>query len=641
SHAYGTPAYMAPEQCIDSRPGEAADWYSVGVMLYEALTGTVPFNGLEESIENVLYLKVTRDPPAPRALDPSLPADLDDLCVGLLQRDPRDRISELEVVRRLGVAVGHEHKRSDAPDARVPLFVGRKSELASLHEAYERSCAGEPTILLVSGESGVGKSELVRRFVPAVAGATVLVGRCYERESVPYKAWDGVVDHLSDVITDLGNEAAAALVPEHADLLLNAFPVLRRVEALVRAPVGEHQNLHPHERRARVFAALRNLLTRVVTRSPLVIVIDDLQWADQDSMDLLAAVTQPPHAPAMLLLATVRDNAEPEVASRVRARLDKLHNAKTLRLEPLPRADAERLARLLAGESPDLDAAAVAVEAGGHPMFIEELVRHIGKEAKLPNRIRLDQALTERIAQLSPSARRVVEVLAVAGRPVARDLGARALAMDVAEFVAHVEMLQAANIIRTDGTRRTDKVEPYHDRVRQAVLGHLGSAAKRNCHERLAVAFETSGGADPEALSIHWHGAGDDLKAARFATAAAKQAFDALAFDRAARLYKQAIELGPNDRDIVQIWGLLAESLVNSVPSCSSRRSRSGASTGYCRVTIPPTNGAWICRGRRWSACSTSTSSSASCITRAICGWRAGRRIRSRWRAECRWRRSI
>ena len=565
SHAYGTPAYMAPEQCLDSRPGEEADWYSVGVMLFEALTGDVPFNGLEEPVDRVLYLKITGDPPAPRSLNPSLPADLDELCVGLLQRNPRDRIPEIEILRRLGLAVGHEHKRVDAPDARVSQFVGRATELASLQNAYERARAGEPTILLVTGESGVGKSELVRRFVPPVrlAGATVLVGRCYERESVPYKAWDGVIDHLSDVITELGNEASSALVPKHADLLLNAFPVLRRVEAFVRAPVGEHQNLQPHERRARVFAALRSLIESVTARCPLVIVIDDLQWADQDSIDLLAAVTQPPSAPAMLLLATVRDSTA-EVASRVRARLEGLPNASTLQLEPLPKADAERLARLLVGESRDIDATAVAMEAGGHPMFIEELVRHIGKGAKFPNKVRLDQALGERIAQLSPSARQIVEVLAVAGGPVSRDLGARALTMDVAEFVGHVETLQDANIVRTDGTRRTDKVEPYHDRVRQAVLGSLGSTAKRACHERLAIAFETSGGADPEALSIHWHGAGDDTKAARFATLAARQAFNALAFDRAARLYQQAIDLGPEDPNIVETWGFLAESLVNA-----------------------------------------------------------------------------
>lgn len=566
SHAYGTPAYMAPEQCLDSRPGEEADWYSVGVMLYEALTGDVPFHGLEDPVERVLYLKVTSDPPAPRSLDPSLPSDLDELCIGLLQRNPRDRICEIEILRRLGVAAGHEHKRIDAPDARLPLFVGRANELASLQNAYDEIRAGESTILFVTGESGVGKSELVRRFVPSVrlAGATVLAGRCYERESVPYKAWDGVIDHLSDVITELGNDAASALVPKHADLLLSAFPVLRRVEALVRAPVGARQNLQPHERRARVFTALRDLLASVASRSPLVIVIDDLQWADQDSIDLMAAVTQPPSAPAMLLLATVRDSTDPQVASRVRARLEKLHSPRTLQLQALPRADAECLVQLLAGESRDIDATAVAAEAGGHPMFIEELVRHIGKGSRFPNNVRLDQALTERIAQLSSSARRVVEVLAVAGGPLSRDLGARALTMDVAEFVAHVETLQDAKFVRTDGTRRTDKVEPYHDRVRQAVLGNLGSTTKRACHERLAIAFETSGVADPEALSIHWHGAGDDMKAARFAAVAAEQAFDALAFDRAARLYQQAIDLRPDNPNVVRTWELLAESLVNA-----------------------------------------------------------------------------
>jgi hypothetical protein len=564
-HSYGTPAYMAPEQCSDSRLGPAADWYSVGVMLYEALTGVVPYNGLHERLDRVLQLKRTTDPPPPRRLIPELPRDLNDLCLGLMNRDPHERTSELEVLRRLGLEVGHEHKRAESARPRNGVFVGRKDELATLKKAYDDVRQGRSALVLVQGESGVGKSELLRRFVQPLGdqGAVVLVGRCYERESVPYKAWDGVVDHLSEHLAQLPKDVGATLVPRHTALLLNAFPVLRRVEPLVRAPVGQHHNLQPHEQRARVFEAFRELLGRVADRTPLVIVIDDLQWADHDSIELLSALMQPPGAPPVLMLASVRENAD----SAIRDRLARIPGALPLRLPALDAANAEKLVRLLADatdETTKLDVASIAAEAAGHPMFIEELVRHVRDGVELAPRLRLEDALSDRIHRLPEGTRRVVEALAVAGRPISRELGARALDMSVATFVAEVESLQLANLVRTDGTRRTDMIEPYHDRVREAVLAKLDSVNRRGLHEQLAVAFETSGQADAEALAIHWHGAGDLLKAARFAVAAGDEAFDALAFDRAARLYRRAVELWPESPDAISVWSRLGEALVNA-----------------------------------------------------------------------------
>jgi hypothetical protein len=562
-HRYATPAYMAPEQCFESRPGPEADWYSVGVMLYEALTGIVPFRALHERLERVLHLKQTSDPPPPQSLIPALPGDLAELCVGLLNRDPRERTAELEVLRRLGVEVGHEHKRAHASRPSSGIFVGRTDELTTLRRNYDEMRDGASVLTLVQGESGVGKSELLRRFVQPLSdeGAVVLVGRCYERESMPYKAWDGVIDHLSEHLAQLSGDQGARVVPRHTTLLLNAFPVLRRVEALVRAPVGQHHNLQPHEQRARVFEAFRELLGRVADRAPLVIVIDDLQWADQDSIDLLLALTQPPGAPSILILASVRDLAD----SAVRDKLTQIPGARSLKLSSLNVENATQLVQLLAGaETAAVDIETIAVEAGGHPMFIEEMVRHVRDGAQLSPSIRFEDALSDRIRRLPDGARRVVEALAVAGRPISRELGARTLGMQVAEFVSLIDSLQLANLVRTDGTRRSDMIEPYHDRVREAVLAKLEAPSRRSLHERLAVALETSGHADAEALAIHWDGAGDSIKAARFAVSAAKQAFNALAFDRAARLYRHAIGLWPDNPDVISVWSQLGESLINA-----------------------------------------------------------------------------
>jgi hypothetical protein len=146
--------------------GPAADWYAFGVMLFVSLTGTLPFAGLPPV---VIEAKRTRTAPAPHELDPDVPADLDELCQHLLRREPSAR----------------------------PAFVGRNAELAELAHAYRRTRDGERELIIVQGEPGVGKSTLVRRFLEshvALDGeAVILAGRCYEQESVPFKAFDTVI----------------------------------------------------------------------------------------------------------------------------------------------------------------------------------------------------------------------------------------------------------------------------------------------------------------------------------------------------------------------------------------------------------------------------------------------------------------
>src|SRR4029077_13619508 len=132
----------------------------------------------------------------------------------------------------------------------------------------------------------------------------LLAGRCYERESVPYKAVDGVIDALRRYLMRLESVDAAALLPRRASLLAQVFPVLSRVQAFAEAPPPSHRMVDPQEVRGNVFVAFRELLGRLADRHPLVLVIDDLQWADADSLALLSELMGASDAPALLLIAT-------------------------------------------------------------------------------------------------------------------------------------------------------------------------------------------------------------------------------------------------------------------------------------------------------------------------------------------------
>jgi eukaryotic-like serine/threonine-protein kinase len=175
---------------------------------------------------------------------------------------------------------------------------------------------GKPAAVIVEGAPGVGKSALVRRFLGLIEGeAAVLPGRCDEREWLPYKAVDAIVDGLSDLLARLSPEERAEVSPPDTALLGRIFPVLHTVwpspdEGPVSRVRPRTDDGAEAELRARAFAALRELLRRLAKLRPLVLAVDDLHWADADSMALLAEVMRPPGAPAMLFLATTRADAE-------------------------------------------------------------------------------------------------------------------------------------------------------------------------------------------------------------------------------------------------------------------------------------------------------------------------------------------
>jgi serine/threonine protein kinase len=183
----GTPSYMAPEQADPERqPGPAADWYGLGVMLYEALTGQRPFWG---SPGEVIEAKRRFEPVRPDELVRGLPEDLVELCVELLRREPAARPSGTDVLRRLGDSSA-ESQPEFHEDRDRAFLVGREPQLEMLQQAFRVLRRGQGGAVLVGGRSGMGKSLLVNQFMASLegSGALLVQGRCYERESVPYKA---------------------------------------------------------------------------------------------------------------------------------------------------------------------------------------------------------------------------------------------------------------------------------------------------------------------------------------------------------------------------------------------------------------------------------------------------------------------
>ncbi len=554
----GTVSYMAPEQAAGKDLTPSADWYSVGVMLYQALTGRLPFSGNKME---VLIAKQAGEPPPPSRVAENVPDDLDALCADLLRKRPEDRPDGDEVLRRLGSTPTGAARLG----SRARPFVGRTGQLGLLREAFGVLGQGKAVAAFVHGRSGVGKSACVQRFLDDLTDrgeAVVLSGRCYEQESVAYKALDTLVDALSRFLKRLGRLEADALMPRDVAALARVFPVLRRVEAVAEAPQRGTEIPDQQELRRRAFAALREMLARIGDRRPLVLAIDDLQWGDLDSVALLTDLLRPPDPPVLMLLCSYRGE---DAASSpcLRTLFEAAEGVPVLRdrhevvVEPLTISEGRALALALIGlDDPAARVVAEMIvrEAGGSPYFVYELVQYLKEGGDLADsdsmanssEISLDTVLWRRAVRLPVTARELLEVLALAGRPLRQAVACRA-AGQRADGFASLALLRAQHMIRGTGPGMLDDVETYHDRIRETVVRRLNPEARRARHAGLARELEAAGDADPEALAVHFEGAEAAEKAGHYYGQAADHAAEALAFDRAVKLYRRALNLRPAD----------------------------------------------------------------------------------------------
>ncbi|HEY2512295.1 MAG TPA: AAA family ATPase, partial [Polyangiaceae bacterium] len=379
----------------------------------------------------------------------------------------------------------------------------------------------------------------------------LLTGRCYERETVPYKALDGVVDELARFLTRHRGHEVAHFLPTRPAPLVQMFPVLRRVEAITQLRTPDEPIADLHELRSRAFGALREMLVRIADRRPLIVVIDDLQWADADSLALLRDLLAPPDEPGLLLIATLRDDAREITGGHLRLGLAESipGDVRRIQLGRLGKEDARTLAsRLVERLSPGLpvQVETLAAEADGHPLFIDEIVRHLFLVGATHGALKLEDALWGRVQSLEEIPRRIVELCAVADWSLPLEAVAKACESPPSDFARYLSFLRVAHLVRTTGTRGNDVIECFHGRVREAIVRNLRADERRAHYLRLAVTLESGATADPNLLAMLWLGAGDNEKAGKQTLAAADRAAAALAFERAARLYERALELLSN-----------------------------------------------------------------------------------------------
>lgn len=529
----GTLNYMAPELLSGGNPSPASDWYAMGVTLHQALAGTVP-----------------RRSPGGAAL--TSPPDADDplwtLCLSLLAARPGARPSGAAVLRSLGGAPGPTPVwTKDAPTA----LVGRGVPLQRLVAGLERSRIDGAQVRFIFGASGVGKSALSQAFSVASVerGALLLAGRCFQQETAPLKALDGIVDALAQAMLDdpsLGGPIESVLERRSA-VLCSVFPVLRAVPAVEERSDGPRPH-DTHEVRRQAFDGLADVVAALSASRPLVLLVDDLQWADAESADAFAQLVRSSESAGFMFAATCR--AEERDASAFLERwstlglgLDAAERVASIELEALSEGDAVELARQRLPTGATVDPGRIARESGGNPFLVEELARQAQRVQSGSANLwmGLAAALHARVASLPESARLVLELVVIGGRPIDETTISRATGLGSSTFAA-LDTLRAAHLLRIREQGAVRIAEAYHDRIRETLLGVIDPDVGRQTHRRLADAFRASNRPDHESIARHLDAAGESEAAGEHALLAAAVAEESLAFERAAELLTSSLE---------------------------------------------------------------------------------------------------
>ncbi len=604
----GTVLYLAPESALRQPVDGRADLYSLGVILYELTTGQLPFRADDPLavISQHIYAPVV----PPRFHRPEIPTALDELILELMSKQPerrpasaaevRQRLEIMESAARMGVAALPPGEPVSIHRLVRGRLVGRERELAEIDAIWQRAAAGEGHTLIVSGESGIGKTRLVRELVAhaAVFGSRVLAGNCYAEGGVPYAPFSQMIRaHALAIPPDSAQASEENLdLPDFvlADLIKISPDVQLGPDLSPNPPLDSSgdRSFSPWleiERRAeqqRLFESLAAWITALAAKAPILLFVDDIHWADSGTLFLLRSLARRAPRIRLLIVLTYRE-MELDESGHLQNMLVDLNRERLATRLKLARFDLEHTRQMLEtmlsprGEIDPALVEAIYRETEGNPFFIEEVTKALLEGGKLclvdlcwaaqdpadleiPQSVRV--AIGSRLARLPIQAQETLRLAAVIGRQFEFDILKESSDLDEDALIDALEIAERAQLINE--APRSRPAAPIfsfeHALIPASLREGMSSLRRQRLHRRVAAALEAKRDEISccyETLAYHHEQAGDAANALTYYALAGDQALEVSANQEAERHYRAALELDPADPVRARLLSGLGEAL--------------------------------------------------------------------------------
>jgi class 3 adenylate cyclase len=568
----GTVAYLAPEQAVGRAPDARSDLYALGVMLYELLTGRPPFLG--DDAVGVISQHLSTAPVAPSWHNADVPPAVEALVLHLLEKDPADRpatatevIAEIRRLREqqpdpvapTNVADG----TTRAPAVPFGRLVGRSEELAQLTSAFDETAAGRGRLVLVAGEPGIGKTRLTEELAvyAGVRGAKTCWGHCYEGElGVPYLPF---VEALRTYTRARSDDALRAELGAGApEVALLVSELRERFPDVPTAP-----SLEGDSERLRLFEGVATFLRNAAAEQPIVLMLDDLHWADKPTLLLVQYLARNLRRDRVLIVGTYRDveldRTHPLADTVAALRRERLFERVLLR--GLPAEDVHAFIEAFGDQdAPPEFSATIHRETEGNPFFVTEVLRHLAESGaltrvdgrwvgdlesfadNLPEGVR--EVVGRRLDHLTEDCNRMLTVGAAMPGGFEMEICAAVLALDDDRTLDLLDEALTRQIVR-ERSGAPGTYEFTHALIRQTLYGELSTPRRVRLHRQIATALEARyhTSLDTHLGEIAYHcfqGApgGDVGKAVDYATRAAQRAASQAGHEEAARYYDMALQ---------------------------------------------------------------------------------------------------
>lgn len=594
--ALGTVAYMAPEQAQALPVDFRADLYALGIILYEMAAGRTPFSHQNPAM--VLMQQMTAPPPPPRQFNPTLDEPLEQFILNLLAKEPAERPASTEwVIQHLAhladesvpvISPAGPDQAAGRADLipRVPL-IGRASALAGLTQSWIKAKTGQGQVILLTGSAGLGKTRLLTEIGLQVKmeGGQALTSHGREHTSLPYQP---VIDILDMALRHLPAAGRETVPAELARLLPGAGANIP----------GEPAPTDQAEARLRLFAACWDLLNRAAQTHPLLIAVEDVQWADPSTLDLLAYLAQQtPQAPILLVLSLRPEEVEAKApAATLQRDWQRSGAAQVITLEPLTRGQVADFLKTALGQKslPDWIIDNFQQATGGNPLFIEETLKALAAEGQVgewmdrkTSRLNNTSGLTLQLPQnVLALAERRLQLLAEEDRPIltaAAVLGPEfpftlleaVTKLDEDDLLDAIDRLLASRLIEElplqDGE---DRYRFSQEALRQALLKSISQRRLRVMHRRSGEAiqaiYDTGQRRYWPVLAHHFAMAGHDRPAQKYFTLAGQATARVYAHAEAITYYNRALDIAKRDtspgnaesnQEIAQLYTQLGRTL--------------------------------------------------------------------------------